>query len=1273
MAFIDHAGDGFAEMTNWVSEDDGVLVMELDGDGVIDRGAELFGEHTILPSGDKAKDGFAALAALDSNGDGKVDANDAKWSELRVLRWTDKNGDGIMDADEQRLETLEANGVKELQLGHAKSSKVDEAGNEHRLVGSYVDANGVARAMVDVWFQTEPSLRRYDKSGIPEHSATVKGLQDAMGTGLVYDLRDAMALDDAGKLKAPIYQGKTRTETRRLAALVAAFNEAETAAVRAGLLDKILARWAGAEGVTHKDFGWHRGLDYTTAVKNAVVEAFHGGKIVQGSGYRNPNHEFAQLINRRYLSLSERLRAELLAQKDYAAEFKTLRLKVGEKFVGTWEEFSKLSEDEASKAYMDFSEAKKSLSQRGAAHEAEFVRSLAALFGLNAKVAEGLKRTASSWKYRYDYQAMYLEQSVSPGVVKRADDLHGDAGSNVFRTTDGGSDALRGGRGSDLYQLASGTGHDRIHEAADAAGSSDVDVMMMGPDVAVADVRLRRDAEHLWVELLGAAGADGVRPVTDSFKVEGHFRGKGIERVMFADGTVWKAKELAAAPYMGSVGNDVIVGDAGKGDLFDSAAGGNDRLHGMGGDDTYVLRRGTGHDVIHEGRDGGGTWRTRGWAASGSDRVLLGEGIGAGDVRLRRDGAHLLIELLGAADEEGVRAVTDSLKVEGHYSTQRARVETVEFVDGTKWLAPRLAAVAISGGAGNDVLEGLSAVADVFDSAAGGDDRLYGKGGNDTYVLRRGTGHDVVYEGRDGNGQWRSREWAGSDADRVVLGAGIGTGDVRLRRDGDHLLVELLGAADEAGVRAVTDSLKIDSHYRTVRARIERVEFADGTVWGAAQFNSSSLPGARDDSLPKATEAIRGNSGNETLFGRQDMADVFDADAGGNDTLYGKDGDDVYRLGAGTGHDTVDERSSRRSQAGDDGDVVEIEKGYGTADVVLRRDEHHLWVELLGKADANGVRAVTDSLKIDYHYGYAAASIEKVKFSDGTAWTTAAFNAVAIRGGTGDDRLQGRQDMADVFDADAGGNDTLYGKDGDDVYRLGAGTGKDVVNERGYRSNQMGEGDDGDVVEIEKGYGAADVQLRRDQHHLWIELLGAADKDGRRAVADSLKIDDHYSHAAAAIEKVKFTDGTVWAGPFAVGGSGADTLSSQGAGLLHGGRGDDVYQLSGSFGRDTVVDAGGTDKVQVSGYARTALAFARQGDDLVLQALATSNEAVFEGWYETGSDRKIERFEAGGYALSAALAEKMASDMASFVEGGGTAASFLSKRVDEYWQAMTGS
>ncbi|MBF2735672.1 MAG: hypothetical protein ISN26_06320, partial [Betaproteobacteria bacterium AqS2] len=522
MAFIDHSGDGFAELTNWASEDDGVLVMDLDGNGVIDRGAELFGDNTLLPSGEKAKDGFAALAALDSNGDGKVDANDAKWTELRVLRWTDANGNGIMDADEQRLETLEANSVKELKLGHSKSNKVDEAGNEHRLVGSYVDASGAAHSMVDVWFQTQPSLRRYDKSSISEHSESIKSLQEVMGTGLVYDLRDAMALDDAGKLKAPIYKGKTRTETRKLAELVTAFNEADTEAKRAELLDKILHRWAGAEGVTHSDFGWSKGLDYTTAVKYAVVEAFQGGKITLGKDYRNPTHELAQYINRRYLSTVERLRAEFLIQKDYAAEFGMLQLKASEKVLTTVEDIKKLSEEQQSKAYWDFGAAQKALVKRGAVHEAEFVRSLAALFGLDAGIAKGLEKTASSWKYRYDYQAMYLAGSVSPGEVKRADDLHGDDGSNVFRTTDGGTDSLRGGGGSDLYQLASGTGHDRIYEATDA-GSSDVDVVMMGPDVAVADVRLQRDAASLWIEILGAAGTDGVRPVTDSFKVEGYF------------------------------------------------------------------------------------------------------------------------------------------------------------------------------------------------------------------------------------------------------------------------------------------------------------------------------------------------------------------------------------------------------------------------------------------------------------------------------------------------------------------------------------------------------------------------------------------------------------------------------------------------------------------------------------------------------------------------------------------------------------------------------
>ena len=85
-------------------------------------------------------------------------------------------------------------------------------------------------------------------------------------------------------------------------------------------------------------------------------------------------------------------------------------------------------------------------------------------------------------------------------------------------------------------------------------------------------------------------------------------------------------------------------------------------------------------------------------------------------------------------------------------------------------------------------------------------------------------------------------------------------------------------------------------------------------------------------------------------------------------------------------------------------------------------------MELLGAADGDGARAVADSLKVHDYFHSANAKVESVVFSDGTVWDSDDFHAVALRGGTGNDYVHGRSDLADIFDADAGGDDTLYGR-----------------------------------------------------------------------------------------------------------------------------------------------------------------------------------------------------------------------------------------------------
>ena len=76
-------GNGFAEKTGWISSDDVLFVRDINGNGQIGDGSELFGDQTVLSNGKKNANGFEVLADLDSNQDGVF--NDA-FGEVMVWR-----------------------------------------------------------------------------------------------------------------------------------------------------------------------------------------------------------------------------------------------------------------------------------------------------------------------------------------------------------------------------------------------------------------------------------------------------------------------------------------------------------------------------------------------------------------------------------------------------------------------------------------------------------------------------------------------------------------------------------------------------------------------------------------------------------------------------------------------------------------------------------------------------------------------------------------------------------------------------------------------------------------------------------------------------------------------------------------------------------------------------------------------------------------------------------------------------------------------------------
>lgn len=137
---FDIAGAGECTSHDWPSAATPWLALDRDQSGSIDSGAELFGSGTVLSGGDKASNGFEALAELDTNGDGQISRADEDFASL--VLWSDYDGDKRSTFAE--APTAQSMGLLSIDLDYRVDASCDGRGNceVERATFRFVDDHG---------------------------------------------------------------------------------------------------------------------------------------------------------------------------------------------------------------------------------------------------------------------------------------------------------------------------------------------------------------------------------------------------------------------------------------------------------------------------------------------------------------------------------------------------------------------------------------------------------------------------------------------------------------------------------------------------------------------------------------------------------------------------------------------------------------------------------------------------------------------------------------------------------------------------------------------------------------------------------------------------------------------------------------------------------------------------------------------------------------------------------------------------------------------------
>ncbi|WP_305794196.1 calcium-binding protein [Ruegeria sp. EL01] len=884
--------NGFAETTAWVGRDDGLLTYDVNGNGVIDDKSELFGDSGSF------QDGFASLASLDDNGDGKINALDSAFSSLTI--WRDENSDGYSDTNE--LYSLETAGLLEIDL-NATGVNEQNAGNQVIYRSDVSWSDGTSTAIEDVLFETDQSNSSYI---LPDNFQF---------NPIAFDHPVIFGLGNVASSWVRLSEDPTLlTQSTSLLQLL------EAGDVDGFLTEfrSFLFAWAGVSTVDETGRG-----DHIDGRDLAFMESIYGVGFQQldrstGSYISNPTLRVAQQISEQFDKIVAEQAFLYMAQSPISTTYHDA---AGSGMEGVNHPLHALGQLalELSPANRDLSgDATKAIKQLieanldGRLTDANFVQVLE-VYGKGIspnqqQFFDELDIVLTELDSASQIVAVSLFDDVegysSPGIVQgtsnddnltatgtrtllqglegddvlngsgHSDILVGGQGNDLLLGGDGnnfltggfGNDTLVGGKGSDSYFFSTGEGNDTIAESY--AHVQENDRLVFGEGITADDlyaINTHTGGNAGVYDLkIGLKTGDGTITILDVGHDHRDANYQHINEFVFSDGTTMTWNEFRVA----------TLGTAG-----------DDHFDGSGVDDDYVFRGDEGNDTIAESYA----------HVQENDRLVFGEGITAADlfaINTHTGGNAGVYDLtIGLKNGDGTITILDVGN--DHPNAEEQHINEFVFSDGTVMTRNEFR-VATMGTAG--------------------DDHFDGTGESDDYVFRGGEGNDTIAE-----------SYAHvHEIDRLVFGEGITAADlyaINTHTDGNAGIYDLtIGLKTGDGTITILDVG--NDHPNAEQQLINEFVFSDGTVMTRNEFRVATMGTAGDDHFDGTGESddyvFRGGEGNDTIA--ESYAHVHEID----------------RLVFGEGIDQADVFSFRSDMNGDGVDdlVIGVEGMTGSMTVL---------------------------------------------------------------------------------------------------------------------------------------------------------------------------------------------------------------------------------------------------------------------------------------------------------------------------------------------------